>query len=63
MVLTASLDNKANAILSLHEQSLSFLNLRQGKNELKDEYLQRFNSKVKTLEMSRGEHIFYHVKS
>ena len=57
-ILTASVDTKANLALVLHEQLLAFMTIRQGQNESEDEYLQRFNSRVKSLEMSGGSHIF-----
>ena len=48
----------ANPNLVLHAQILSFLTIRQGQNELEDEYLVRFNAKKKSLEMIGGVHIF-----
>ena len=52
------MDAKANPVLVLHEQIVSFFNILQGQNKLEDEYLVRFNAKQKSLEMMGGEHIF-----
>ena len=60
--VTAGVDAKANPVSVIHEQILSFLNLRQGQNELEDEYLARFNAKQKSLEMVGGDHIFVSPK-
>ena len=49
---------KANPVLSLHEKILSFLTMRQGIKESDDEYLTRFNSRYKVLELAGGGHIF-----
>ena len=56
--ITAGVDAKANPVLVLHEQITSFFSLRQGNTEREDDYLVRFNGKLKSLEMMGGEHIF-----
>jgi len=57
-ILMAGVDPKANAAHTLHKQVLTFFNTRQGQNESYDNYLVRFNSRVRVLEMSGGKHIF-----
>jgi len=42
--ITAGLDMNSNTALCLHEQVLSFFNIRQGMGESDDEYVQRFNA-------------------
>ena len=56
--ISAGVDANANPVLTLHEQLLIFLNIRQGQTESDDNYLTRFNSKAKNLELAGGEHIF-----
>jgi len=55
--LTARVDSTANLSFSLHEQILFFFNTHQGQMESDDDYLVRFNSHARVLEMSGGEHI------
>jgi len=55
---TAGVELKANPALSLHEQLMIFFNTRQGINKSDDDYLSRFNSRFKNLEMAGGGHIF-----
>ena len=57
-IITGGVNSKANPVLSLHEQILSFFTMRQGITESDNEYLTRFNSRHKTLELAGGGHIF-----
>jgi len=52
----ADMNLKANPAVSLHEQSISFFTIRQGANETDYAYMTCFNSRLKSLELSGGEH-------
>jgi len=45
--VATGLDTKANPALTLHEQMLAFFNMLQGQTESDDNYLSRFNFKLK----------------
>jgi len=48
---------KANPCLTLHEQLISFLMIQQGATESTENFLSRFNSKLKSLELAGRKHI------
>ena len=56
--ITAGVDSKTNTALSLHEQILMFMTMRQGATESDDEYLTLFNARAQSLELAGGGHIF-----
>ena len=56
--VTAGVDAKANPVLVLHKQIISFFKVRQGQNKTEDDYLVRFNTKQRSPEMMGCEHIF-----
>ena len=62
-LFSAGVDTKANPVLTLHEQLFSFLTMKQGQSESDDDYLKRFNSRVKNLELAGGAHIFCSPKT
>ena len=50
----AGIDLKANPMLSLHEQIVVFFTIRQGVLETDEEYLNKFTSRLKNLELAGG---------
>jgi len=54
--ITAGVDTKAKLALTLHEQLISFFTMRQGNTD--KDFLSRFDSRSKKLEMVGGEHLF-----
>jgi len=61
-VITAGVEIKANFMLSLHKQLIVFFTTRQGLTKLDEEYLNHFNSQLKNLELSSGDHMIYSPK-
>jgi len=55
--VSSGVDIKANPALTLHEQLLTFLTMRQRQNESDDDYLVRFNSQYQSLKMSGSAHV------
>jgi len=53
--IMGGVDTKANPVLTLHEQTLSFFTMRQGQSKSDEDYLQRFNAWDKSLELAGGE--------
>ena len=54
---TGGVDTKANPALTLHEQMLIFKTKRQVQSELDDNYLEKFNSRLKDMILAGGGHI------
>ena len=57
-VISSGVDVKANPTLTLYEQAILFFDTRQGTTESDDDYLVRFNSRCKNLELAGGGHFF-----
>ena len=55
---TAGVDIKANPYLTLHEKIIILLTTNQGQTESDDEYLSRFNSRPKNMNLDGGAHLF-----
>ena len=47
---------------NLHEKMMAFFTMRQGWTEEYDDYLNRFNLRLKNMEMSGGEHLLYSLQ-
>ena len=56
---TAGVDTKANPALTLHEQMLIFMTTRQGQSESDDDYLRKFNSRLKNMILAGGIHVLW----
>ena len=61
-VISAGVDLKVNPLLTLQKKTINFFSAKKGFNESDDDYLVRFESKCKKLELAGGEHIFYSPK-
>ena len=55
--ITTGVDVKAIPRMSLIEQLILFVNMRQGPTETNDEYLDRFNTPLQNLIIAGGQHI------
>ena len=56
--IVSGLDTKVNLRVSLHGAMLKFLTMKQGENEMNDNYLTRFKLWAEILKLAGGEHIF-----
>ena len=51
------MDTKANPALTIHEQMLIFVTMRQGQSESDDDYLKFFNSRLENMILAGGGHV------